>query len=139
MTAAATTEPQTTPPNITFQETTTTKTMTTPAPLVITDAPTTANISSNASEAKGLTLFVISMSALLFIGSLTIIMTLLALCVYKKRQARGKSATQFPEYEMEVNPCYEASGMKQITDTEVQEMYVYEIIGGKEVNETKVN
>ena len=49
----------------------------------------------------------------------------------KKRQARGKSATQFQEYEMGVNPCYETSGMEQITDTQVQEMHVYEIMGGK--------
>ena len=61
---------------------------------------------------------------MLFIGSFTVNITVL--WAYKKRQAKDESRV----YEMEGNPCYEASSdiMKQTTesDTQKQDVHVYE-------------
>ena len=48
------------------------------------------------------------------------------LWVYKKRQAKDNNV-ESRAYEMEGNPCYEASNcVKQTTDTQKQEIHVYE-------------
>ena len=60
-------------------------------------------------------------STVLFIGSLTVNITVL--WVYKKRQAKDNNV-ESRAYEMEGNPCYEAS--KWTTDTQKQEIHVYE-------------
>ena len=68
---------------------------------------------------------VAAVSMVLFVVSLTVNITMLWLR-YKKRQAKDKNV-EVPMYEMEGNPCYEAAGMKQTTDsTGVQEVHLYE-------------
>ena len=66
-------------------------------------------------------------STVLFIGSLTVNITVL--WVYKKRQAKDNNV-ESRAYEMEGNPCYEASNdinyVKQMADTQEQEIHVYE-------------
>ena len=68
---------------------------------------------------------VAAVSMVLFVVSLTVNITMLWLR-YKKRQAKDNNV-EAPMYEMEGNPCYEATSMKQTTDsTGVQEVHVYE-------------
>ena len=68
---------------------------------------------------------VAAVSMVLFVVSLTVNITMLWLR-YKKRQAKDKNV-EVPMYEMDGNPCYEASSMKQTTDsTGVQEVHLYE-------------
>ncbi len=58
----------------------------------------------------------------LFTGLLSVVL----LWMFKKRQARGTSTdNSTPKYEMEGNPCYEATTDKQTTDT-----HLYEAVGG---------
>ena len=46
--------------------------------------------------------------------------------MFKKRQARDTSTdNSTPKYEMEGNPCYEATAVKQTTDT-----HLYEAVRG---------
>ena len=46
--------------------------------------------------------------------------------MFKKRQARDTSTDNTtPKYEMEGNPCYEATAVKQTTDT-----HLYEAVRG---------
>ena len=48
------------------------------------------------------------------------------LWMFKKRQARDTSTDNTtPKYEMEGNPCYEATAVKQTTDT-----HLYEAVRG---------
>ena len=48
------------------------------------------------------------------------------LWMFKKGQARDTSTdNSTPKYEMEGNPCYEATAVKQTTDT-----HLYEAVGG---------
>ena len=61
--------------------------------------------------------------AVLFIVSLTINMIVLAVWLYKKRKTRDKK-----EFEVEGNPCYEATQMKQTDDAEA---HVYEMVREK--------
>ena len=49
------------------------------------------------------------------------------LWVYKKRQAGDICNASPSKYEMDSNPCYEATAVKQTTDTEI---HVYEVIRG---------
>ena len=51
------------------------------------------------------------MMSILFSGSLTINVIVLAFLVYKKRQVGGEKG-QRSEFEIENNPCYEATEMK---------------------------
>ena len=54
------------------------------------------------------------------------ILSVVLLWMFKKRQARDTSTDNTtPKYEMEGNPCYEATAVKQTTDT-----HLYEAIGG---------
>ena len=58
----------------------------------------------------------------LFTGLLSVVL----LWMFKKRQARDTSIDNTtPKYEMEDNPCYEATAVKQTTDT-----HLYEAIRG---------
>jgi hypothetical protein len=60
--------------------------------------------------------------AVLFIGLLSVVL----LWMFKKRQARDTSTdNSTPKYEMEGNPCYEATAVKQTTDT-----HLYEAVRG---------
>ena len=70
---------------------------------------------------------VFAMMTVLFIVSLTVNVTMVVLWVYKKREVKGQ--TDRPsEFEIEGNPCYEATQMKQTTETET---HVYETVQGK--------
>jgi hypothetical protein len=60
--------------------------------------------------------------AVLFTGLLSVVL----LWMFKKRQARDTSTdNSTPKYEMEGNPCYEATAVKQTTDT-----HLYEAVRG---------
>ena len=66
----------------------------------------------------------VSILTVLFTGLLTVSM----LWLYKKRHTRdidGKAT----KYEMEGNPCYEATAVKQTTDTEI---HLYETVEGRQ-------
>ena len=65
--------------------------------------------------------------SILFSGSLTINVIVLAFLVYKKRQVGGENG-QHSEFEIEGNPCYEATGMKQSSE---REEHIYEIVREK--------
>ena len=63
----------------------------------------------------------------LFVVSLTVNVIVVALWVYKKREVKGQTGRP-SEFEIEGNPCYEATQMKQTTETET---HVYETVQGK--------
>ena len=65
--------------------------------------------------------------AVLFIVSLTINMIVLAVWFYKKRKTRDKNA-KVSEFEIEGNPCYETTQMKQTDDAQA---HVYEMVREK--------
>ena len=65
----------------------------------------------------------VSILTVLFTGLLSVV---LLLWMFKKRQARDTSTdNSTPKYEMEGNPCYEATAVKQTTDT-----HLYEAVRG---------
>ena len=70
-----------------------------------------------------------AMMSILFSGSLTINVIVLVFLVYKKRQVGGDNA-QRSEFEIEGNPCYEATDMKQSSAVE-SEAHVYETVREK--------
>ena len=70
---------------------------------------------------------VFAMMTVLFIVSLTVNVTMVVLWVYKKREVKGQTGRP-SEIEIEGNPCYEATQMKQTTETET---HVYETVQGK--------
>ena len=54
--------------------------------------------------------------------------------MFKKRQARDTSTDNTtPKYEMEGNPCYEATAVKQTTDT-----HLYEAVRGGRIKWRKM-
>ena len=66
--------------------------------------------------------FLVSILTVLFTGLLSVVL----LWMFKKRQARDTSTdNSTPKYEMEGNPCYEATAVKQTTDT-----HLYEAVRG---------
>ena len=67
--------------------------------------------------------------SILFSGSLTINVIVLAFLVYKKRQVGGEKG-QRSEFEIDGNPCYEATEMKQNSAVE-SEAHVYETVREK--------
>ena len=69
------------------------------------------------------------MMSILFSGSLTINVIVLAFLVYKKRQVGGEKG-QRCKFEIEGNPCYEATEMKQSSAIE-SEAHVYETVREK--------
>ena len=70
-----------------------------------------------------------AMISILFSGSLIINVIVLAFLVYKKRQLGGEKS-QRSEFEIEGNPCYEATEMKQSSTVE-NEAHVYETVREK--------
>ena len=64
----------------------------------------------------------VSILTVLFTGLLSVNMIMLLL--YKKRQDRDMEGRE-RKYEMEGNPCYEATAVKQTTDT-----HLYEAVRG---------
>ena len=66
----------------------------------------------------------VAVFTVLFVGLLTI--NVIMLWIYKKRQSKDNNV-ETAMCEMEGNPCYEASNLKQTADTaELQETPVYE-------------
>ena len=65
--------------------------------------------------------------SILFSGSLTINVIVLAFLIYKKREVGGEKG-QRSVFEIEGNLCYEATEMKQSSE---REAHVYEIVGKK--------
>ena len=72
-----------------------------------------------------------TMMSILFSGSLTINVIVLVFLIYKKRQVEGEEG-QCSEFEIEGNPCYEATEMKQSSAVE-SEAHVYETVREKRV------
>ena len=72
----------------------------------------------------------VAVLAVLFLSSLTINIT--QWWIYKKRQTSVKA----PVYEMEGNPCYEATKVNQsgTADTSVQDVHVYDTVQGGRSN-----
>ena len=85
-----------------------------------------ANQIENTSTTAWILLALIS---ILFSGSLTINVIVLAFLIYKKRQMGGVNG-QRSEFEIEGNPCYEATEMKQSSAVE-SEAHVYETVREK--------
>ena len=65
-----------------------------------------------------------AMMSVLFSGSFTINVIVLLFLVYKKRQVGGENG-QHSKFEIEGNPCYEATEMKQSSESEA---HVYETV-----------
>ena len=70
-----------------------------------------------------------AMMSVLFSGSLTINVIVLAFLVNKKRQVGGENG-QHSEFEIEGNPCYEGTEMKESSAVE-SEAHVYETVREK--------
>ena len=70
---------------------------------------------------------VITIMVTSFIVSLSINMIVLTARLYKKRKTTDKN-TKLSEFEVEGNPCYEATEMKQMGNAET---HVYEIVREK--------
>ena len=86
----------------------------------ITQIKSTTKLSMSPSEVVAWALVVIL--GVLFTGLLSVVL----LWMLKKRQARDTSTDNTtPKYEMEGNPCYEATAVKQITNT-----HLYEAVRG---------
>ncbi len=82
---------------------------------------TTCN-SSMLSASEVVAWVLVSILTVLFTGLLSVVLV----WMFKKRQARDTSTdNSIPKYEMEGNPCYEATAVKQITDT-----HLYEAVRG---------
>ena len=65
---------------------------------------------------------------ILFSGSLSINVIVLVFLVYKKRQVGRENGQRSEEYEIEGNPCYEATEMKQSSE---REEHVYDLVREK--------
>ena len=86
----------------------------------ITQIKSSTKLSASPSEAVAWVLVVILV--VLFTGLLSVVL----LWIFKKRQARDTSTDNTtPKYEMEGNPYYEATAVKQTTDK-----HLYEAIRG---------
>ena len=91
---------------------------------------TTADQSVLGKQRETTTVWILfAMMSILFSGSLTINVVVLAFLVCKKRQVGGENG-QHSEFEIEGNPCYEATEMKQSSESEA---HVYEIVREKRV------
>ena len=97
-----------------------------------TSIPEDKSVLANQGETKATTAWILfAMMSILFSGSLTInnIMIVLIFLVYKKREVGGeKFIGQRSEFEIEGNPCYEATEMKQSSESEA---HVYETVREK--------
>ncbi len=88
----------------------------------ITDS--TAKCTCDSSLTEIIAWVLVSILTVLFTGLLSVVL----LWMFKKRQARDTSTNNSaPKYETEGNPCYEATAVKQTTDT-----HLYEAVRGGE-------
>ncbi len=88
----------------------------------ITDSTAKCTYDSSVSLTEIIAWFLVSILTVLFTGLLSVVL----LWTFKKRQARDTSTdNSTPKYEMEGNPCYEATAVKQTTDT-----HLYETVRG---------
>ena len=93
-----------------------------------TDTSISANQSVLGNQRDTTTAWILfAMMSILFSASLTINVIVLPFLVYKKRQVGGKNG-QCSEFEIEGNPCYEATEMKQSGESEA---HVYDIVREK--------
>ena len=88
--------------------------------------PADQSVLTNQRETTTAWILFASMS-ILFSGSLTINVIVIAFLVYKKRQV-GEEKGQRSVFEIEGNPCYEATEMKQSSESEA---HVYETVREK--------
>ena len=85
-------------------------------PITVARATCTCDLSISPSEVVAWVL--VSILTVLFTGLLSVVL----LWMFMKRQARDTSTdNSTPKYEMEGNPCYEATAVKQTTDTHLYE------------------
>ena len=85
-------------------------------------ATRTCTCDSSVSTREILAWVLVVVLGVLFTGLLSVVL----LWMFKKRQARDTSTDNTtPKYEMEGNPCYEATVVKQTTDT-----HLYETVRG---------
>ncbi len=78
----------------------------------------TAKCTCDSSLTEIIAWFLLSILTVLFTGLLSVVL----LWMFKKRQARDTSTdNSTPTYEMEGNLCYEATVVKQTTDTHLYE------------------
>ncbi len=83
----------------------------------------TATCASSVSASEVVAWVLVSILTVLFTGLLSVVL----LWMFKKRRARDTSTdNSTPQYEMEGNPCYEATAVKQTTDT-----HLYEAVRGE--------
>ena len=88
----------------------------------ITDSTATCTCDSSVSHREIIAWVLVMILTVLFTGLLSVVL----LWMFKKRQARDTSTdNSTPKYEMEGNPCYEATAVKQTTDT-----HLYEAVRG---------
>ena len=81
-----------------------------------------SNIKLSVSPSEVVAWVLVVILGVLFTGLLSVVL----LWMFKKRQARDTSTDNTtPKYEMEGNPCYEATAVKQTTDT-----HLYEAVRG---------
>ena len=86
------------------------------------------SVLANRIENTSITAWILfTMMSILFSGSLTINVIVLAFLIYKKKQVGGEKG-QRSEFEIEGNPCYEATEMKQSSESEA---HVYETVREK--------
>ncbi len=84
--------------------------------------PTESNTKLSVSLSEVVAWFLVSTLTVLFTGLLSVVL----LWMFKKRQARDTSTdNSTPKYEIEGNPCYEATAVEQTTDT-----HLYEAVRG---------
>ncbi len=77
---------------------------------------------SSVSASEVVTWALVSILTVLFTGLLSVVL----LWMFKERQTRDtNTGNSTPKYEMEGNPCYEATAVKQTTDT-----HLYETVRG---------
>ncbi len=84
--------------------------------------PTESNTKLSVSRSEVIAWVLVSVLIVLFTGLLSVVL----LWMFKKRQARNTNTDDStPKYEMDGNPCYEATAIKQTTDT-----HLYEAVRG---------
>ena len=85
---------------------------------LITDSTATCTCDLSVSLREIITWVLVIILIVLFTGLLSVVL----LWMFKKRQARDTSTdNSTPKYEMEGNPCYEATADKHTTDTHLYE------------------
>ena len=89
---------------------------------IITDSMATCICDSSVSLREIIAWVLVIILTVLFTGLLSVVL----LWTFKKRQARDTSTdNSTPKYKIEGNPCYQATAVKQTTDT-----HLYEAVRG---------